>query len=268
MKQLLCLILLCTCALLTDAREVRPRTNRRMPGAYYSSDLYHRPPNLARIVGGVDANIADYPYQLSLRRFGSHFCGSSVIAARWALSAAHCTFPLPEPSSVILQGGSSSRLEGGVLFTVEEIINHPSYNDFTLENDVCVLRTVDDLSGLHIAPIALDPVGTAHAPGSRAVVSGWGIDGTGERPNILQRVDIPLVSDAECAAAWPAGMITPDEPGRDACNADSGGPLAVGGHQIGIVSWGDASCVGSPPGVYARVAFPGIRSFIFEYTGV
>ncbi|XP_035903754.1 trypsin beta-like [Anopheles stephensi] len=271
MKQLLCLIVVFA-SVLANALGY---THRHMPGAYHSLGMPEQPPFLGRVVGGVDANIADYPYQLSLRRFGGHFCGASVIAARWALSAAHCTFPLPAASSVQLRGGTADRTAGGVLFDVEEIINHPNYDDWTIEFDVCVLRTVADLSGANIVPIAMDPSGATHAPGSRAVVSGWGLDSTGNSPVILQRVDIPIVSEAECSGSggWPSGWVTPDmicasEAGRDACNGDSGGPLVVGGRQIGIVSWGDPNCVGSPPGVYARVAFPTIRSFISDFAGV
>ncbi|XP_058063057.1 trypsin 3A1-like [Anopheles bellator] len=245
--------------------------NRRQPGGGIRVEQ-DRPPFQGRIVGGVDADIANYPYQLSLRRV-SHSCGASVIAARWALSAAHCTFPPPAVTAVSLQGGSTDRTQGGIIFAIEEIINHPQYNDFNLENDVCVLRTAVDLVGPNISPIGLDVSGATHVPGSRAVLSGWGIDGTGSLPIILQRVDIPVVDQAVCAGAWPSGWVTPDmicasEPGRDACNGDSGGPLVVAGHQIGIVSWGDAACVGTSPGVFARVAFPLIRSFIQSTTGV
>ncbi|XP_053679740.1 trypsin beta-like [Anopheles nili] len=256
----------------SSEEEVWLQYNRRMPGEYYTKGPAYQPPFNGRIVGGVDANIADYPYQLSLRR-ASHSCGASVITARYALSAAHCTFPPPAPSVITLQGGSSDRTTGGVIFTVEEILNHPNYDDWNLMNDVCVLRTTVDLAGVNIAPIALDPAGASHAPGSRAVLSGWGINGAGVLPVILQRVDIPVVAQAECVSGWNPGWVTDDmicasEPGRDACNGDSGGPLVVGGEQIGIVSWGDVNCVGNPPGVFARVAFPLIRNWINQVTGV
>uniref|UniRef100_A0A182QJ93 Peptidase S1 domain-containing protein n=1 Tax=Anopheles farauti TaxID=69004 RepID=A0A182QJ93_9DIPT len=246
--------------------------NRRMPGAYHTKGMPAQPPFLGRIVGGVEADIANYPYQLSLQRT-QHSCGASVIAARWALSAAHCTFPLPAPSAITLRGGSSHRQQGGVVFQVEQIINHPNYDDWNLENDVCVLRTTTDLVGTNIAPIALDPVGATHAPGSRAVLSGWGIMENNVFPLMLRRIDIPVVDQQECSNGWGAGWVTPDmicasEAGRDACNGDSGGPLVVGGEQIGIVSWGSTNCLGSPPGVFARVAFPLIRNWISQTTGV
>ncbi|XP_049285484.1 trypsin 3A1-like [Anopheles funestus] len=258
-------------AALTD-EEVWLQYNRRMPGEFYTKGMPARPPYMGRIVGGVEADIANYPYQLSLRR-ASHSCGASVIAARWALSAAHCTFPTPAPTAITLQGGSSNRQEGGVVFTVEEIINHPNYDDFNLRNDVCVLRTTVDLAGVNIAPIALDPVGASHAPGSRAVLSGWGLDDDRVLPIMLRRIDIPVVDQALCASQWNPGWVSDDmicasEPGRDACNGDSGGPLVVAGQQIGIVSWGDSLCVGTSPGVFARVAFPLIRNWINQVTGV
>ncbi|XP_058063059.1 trypsin beta-like [Anopheles bellator] len=247
--------------------SARFRFNRRVPEPYESPEW------TPWIVGGTDANIANYPYQLSLqRRDGGHFCGASIIAAQWALSAAHCTFPAPAPSTLQLRGGSSDRTQGGVVFDIDQIVNHPNYNEATIQIDVCVLHTTSVMSGLHITPVALDPSGATHTPGTRAVVSGWGLNADRGSPIILQRVDIPIISDAACMAAWP-GFFSPDmlcanEPGRDACSMDSGGPLVVGGTQIGIVSWGNPSCLGTVPGGYARVAYPTIRSFILEVTGV
>ena len=44
----------------------------------------------SRIIGGSDADIADYKYQASLRYNGGHSCGAVIVASNRALTAAHC----------------------------------------------------------------------------------------------------------------------------------------------------------------------------------
>ncbi|KAL1376293.1 hypothetical protein pipiens_004452 [Culex pipiens pipiens] len=266
---------LCLAAVIAGPEEdIWLQYNRRMPGAYHTSKPIEREPVRGRIVGGVDAEIEDFPYQLSLRRNGAHSCGASVISEQWALSAAHCTYPIPNLAIMSMRGGSANRHEGGQLFTIDRIENHPQYDDWNLENDVSVLHTVQQLVGANIQPIQLVPAETYYPHGTRAVLSGWGLTSVpGSLPTILQSVDIPVIDAATCSAGWPAGWITDDmlcasEPGRDACNGDSGGPLVTGGRQIGIVSWGATNCLGNEPGVYARVALPRLRNWIAEVTGV
>lgn len=44
-----------------------------------------------RVVGGVDANVGQFPHQVSLQRQdGSHTCGGSIISSTFILTAAHC----------------------------------------------------------------------------------------------------------------------------------------------------------------------------------
>ena len=43
-----------------------------------------------RIVGGKDAALGQFPYQISLRMQNSHICGGSIIDNKLLLTAAQC----------------------------------------------------------------------------------------------------------------------------------------------------------------------------------
>ena len=42
------------------------------------------------IIGGVPANIRDFPWQIRILENGSHLCGGSILSEWWILTAAHC----------------------------------------------------------------------------------------------------------------------------------------------------------------------------------
>lgn len=51
-----------------------------------------RLPKNGRIINGDDADPGEWPWQVSFTSDGYHFCGGSLIASDWVMSAAHC-FP-------------------------------------------------------------------------------------------------------------------------------------------------------------------------------
>ena len=83
-----------------------------------------------RIVGGEDASISDYPWQVALTNSpsGGGFCGGSIISDSWVLTAAHCV-SWESPSSLYIRVGSSSAYAyGGDSYSVSQIISHPNYS--------------------------------------------------------------------------------------------------------------------------------------------
>lgn len=43
-----------------------------------------------KIIGGVDTDISEVPYQVALETKGDQYCGGVIIAKNWILTAAHC----------------------------------------------------------------------------------------------------------------------------------------------------------------------------------
>lgn len=221
------------------------------------------------IVGGVDSEPGARPYQVALEIPGLGLnCGGSIIADKWILTAAHCVGPIytVKVDTVDLNSG------GQVLEVAHEVLN-PNFDGATFENDVSLLRLVDDApANLTRLKLADDSVmAIAGNPGDIATASGWGRLFTGGPiSDILQQVDVPIISNAVCDAAYEdlfgvslvrdnmicAGYAAG---GQDTCNGDSGGPLTVTvdgeDYSAGVVSWGSNDCASAGAyGVYARTS--------------
>lgn len=229
-----------------------------------------------RIVGGQQAPDDLFPHQVSLQtRWGDHYCGGSVIDSEWVLTAAHCVDG-SRANDIKVEAGITFLSDQGERVDVAEIVVHPGYDAWTQDNDMALLRLASPLS---VAPVALlDASAEADlaGPGAMATVSGWGtLRSGGASPDALQYVDVPVVDQDDCEAAYGAGAITDgmicagylDVGGADSCQGDSGGPLVVddgtGWVQAGVVSWGYGCADARYPGVYARVS--AYRGFVEDH---
>lgn len=227
------------------------------------------------IVGGENTTIQEHPWQVSLRSaFGGAFCGGSVIDAEWVLTAAHCVEgSSPGGLRVVAGITRQSQASSGQVRTVDQIISFPGYVRPENGRDVALLRLTAPLDltdpGVAVVPLVTqaDVAAGLTEPGVTAQVSGWGALFSGGRsPDVLQVVDVPLVSNSAAQNAY-RRTITDDQlaagvlgvGGRDSCQGDSGGPLTVsdgaGGRKLaGVVSWGFGCASARYPGMYARVS--------------
>ncbi|CAG9766752.1 unnamed protein product [Ceutorhynchus assimilis] len=224
--------------------------------------LKHSPrSDLIRIVGGNDANIADYPYQVSILMYGEHSCGGSIITKDFILSAAHCFHDESRVSQFGVRVGSSLRTSGGQMFKVKKISSHPGFNYDTFDNDVAVLELASSLTfGTGVQPIQLPSASTSFVNGQNSVATGWGLTSdNGDLATILQVVTVPLITTTSCQNSYSYGsaitprMICAGSAGKDSCTGDSGGPLVSNGVQLGIVSWGQICGAAATPGVYTKI---------------
>jgi len=222
-------------ALLVASAAAFPRAQRKIPGG-------------GKIVGGEDATVGQFPYQLSLLWFGSHICGAAIIRDNLAITAAHCVEG-DSPSSLRVIGGKHRRAVTGAneqARNVVRIVVHAAYNGNTFVNDIALLHldgsfTFDDF----VKPIAL-PTAQQQTTGD-IIVSGWGATRQGGAlADILQWVRLPTIPDATCQGMYPEETIVPSmlcaglvQGGQDSCQGDSGGPLAAvtGNYLAGLVSW-------------------------------
>lgn len=114
--------------------------------------------------------------------------------------------------------------------------------------------------------VCLPKPNTDYTVGENATVSGWGVmtEGEGTISNVLNAVEVPIVSYEECKEAY-GQRVNRDhvcaglkQGGKDSCQGDSGGPLVRRrGSQselVGIVSFGYGCAQAGSPGVYTKVA--------------
>jgi len=221
------------------------------------------------IVGGEVAKQGEFPYIVSLRsKSYGHFCGGSLIAQNWVLTAAHC-----------VKGGTIDSVWIGMLDQkntagVEKIkplriFAHEQYNQGTMEHDYALIQLSQNSS---YAPVELNTVDLKVDLENQimATTAGWGAlkEGSYSLPSLLQKVSVPLVSTETCNSkeAYDGGIKEDTmlcaglkEGGKDSCQGDSGGPLVVvdekGQHVlVGVVSWGEGCARANKYGVYSKVS--------------
>lgn len=240
--------------------------------------------NRLRIIGGEDADITEFPWQVYMQS-GNFLCGGSIISDRFILTAAHCTQddlnnPIDKRFMLITAGATNPYDPNqGERYEVRNYFVYEGYNPSTFVGDLALLELEEPIGAEFaevidlIAPEDVDAGATD--PGVMAWVSGWGLSSIDPRqfPQILQKVQLPIVSVDDYDNIWgnvPETFIMAGyhNQGKDACGGDSGGPLVVpveGDYKLaGVVSWGSSLC--NTYGGFVRVS--SYLDWIEEIAGV
>ncbi len=253
------------------------------------------PAPASAIVNGVEAQQGEFPAQGVLRidtdanpGFDA-FCGGTLIGSRQFLTAARCVTDdfsdtLPEANLLVRLGSVDRAPDSPDDYSVTKIDLAPGYDNTPPPvNDAAVL-TLDHVADYVPTRVVDSRDSGLWTVGTLATVLGWGrISTSGIRPEILRKVDVPIVDDARCTTAYGAQfksatmlcaadpLGTPASSAHDSCEDDWGGPLLVPDGPLvalaGVVSWRGADC-GNPahPGVYTQLGDGPLNTWVHDET--
>ncbi|KAG8506442.1 Testisin [Galemys pyrenaicus] len=200
-----------------------------------------------RIVGGQTAEHGRWPWQGSLRMWGSHLCGASLLNHRWALTAAHCFDTNSDPFAWTVQFGELSavpsvwNLEAFYnRYQVEKIIMSPRYLG-AAPYDIALLKLSTSVTyDKYIQPICVLASSEEFQNRTDCWVTGWGDVAEKQMlpaPYLLQEVQVGIIDTSICnhlysqasfrTTIWGDMMCAGyAQGGRDSCFV-SAGPAAT-----------------------------------------
>jgi len=236
------------------------------------------------IIGGVDARIEDYPYQLSQQRVSSagvwsHSCGASLLSSTRGLSAAHCVDGAAVRALRVIAGVTNRDDPNGFAVNVASYTMHESYNDgsSSFANDIAILNfnSAIEVTGSNIQLLELPADNSNNFAGQTCTITGWGrTDSSNALPQTLQKAEIGIITTTECSrllapvngATVTDNVICLYDTANlvGSCNGDSGGPLTCNDQNgiavvAGVTSWGISTgiaraCSQDYPSVYTRTS--------------
>ncbi|XP_035272259.1 mast cell protease 1A-like [Anguilla anguilla] len=225
------------------------------------------------IVNGREAQPHSRPYMVSVQERNKHICGGFLVSRSFVMTAAHCW--TKDGMTVLLGAHDISEKRKSIRAEVAGYRIHPGYNDYTLENDIMLLKLKTVVQKTkEVKWISLPEKDEDIQPNKLCSVAGWGaIKSNGATSPRLQEVDVSVVDRAECQERWGNKPITPrmmcaggSADKRGFCQRDSGGPLVCSGLAVGIVSFNyNYNCTyPNLPNVYTQISkfLPWIEKYI------
>ena len=192
----------------------------------------------SRITGGSNVLIRNHPWQVHFTIWGRPFCGGTIIAPNFILTADHCFRNTYHPETgapftvndLLAHVGITCRSEinSSNTFEVYRIIRHPQAPG----RDVMLIQLSNPISftsNRHAVNFMASTNSGLFNTGSRVTATGWGgtVVGLANRYNVmancLQAVDLTItgLSSQLITATGTQGVR------QGLCYGDSGGPLTI-----------------------------------------
>jgi len=225
-----------------------------------------------KLVNGIPTKIENYPHCISMRNYGSHMCGGSIIDKQYVLTAAHCLVSLIQnplsKRTVTVVAGTTYLNQGGQSYKIANMWVHESYdpNDPTGRGpyDIGLIKLATPIQFSSSAQ-AIKLPSRDIAANDAVTIAAWGSTGYG-RPihNDLQKLSSKAMPPNICQEYHKGVMrvhqtnefCTLIAKGTGLCHGDSGSGLIRDSDRtlVGLVS-GGRPCATGYPDVYTNV-FP------------
>jgi len=181
-----------------------------------------------------------------------YFCSGTLISPYVVMTAAHCLYGSSTSNVQVMFGNS---VGAGTYVPTSEALIHPQYDDYSLVNDIALLR-LSTSAPANVAPIPALPPGlalSASDEGASIDISGFGqteYNTSGDKLHVsvaLSKVCPDGGNGCSFGSGWavPGSIGYPRSPGGT-CYGDSGGPAFLDRagvtYTVGVTSYGDQGC--------------------------
>ncbi|XP_057329497.1 vitellin-degrading protease-like [Microplitis mediator] len=216
--------------------------------------------------GGKNASITEFPYQVSIQRFGESYCGGVIISEKMILTAATCEAAVGRK----IRAGSTFDNVNGSLHSIVEIIRHEQFEIDQFKNQVPVhnimLLKVNEPFKFDETrqPISLSEPDYQVSEYDVGYLTAWGIiKNEDDTPHSLKKIPVSIISDEICNESYFSyGGIqenqfcasSPETRGEDSCFQYLGSPLTFNGQVFGVSAWKHGCEKSENYQVYTKIA--------------